>query len=484
MKTFAAALMGLVFAFVVTGIVGNLFGSVDGRAFVPMAVKMTVMLVGTAVGAWLVLRRARSWQRLVRNGSLLGAVGFSITIVSAWIYQFRVSSAPSTLGLSQDDRMNRGMDALVSAGLESLTAGFGLGVCIVGFLSSRNSHAPATVELLTPKEAPPGPNIATTKRIVAAEIILATMLAALFAWVRANSLGLGDILAAIVLVVGEGLLVILAIGGLVQGLRLLCARHHRALGITATAVSAIPILLAGFGAAKSVVELRQLDIRTAERREQYGQMKPFFRSPQVLAGARPEPGGVVLAFASGPDAHMFALDGEALAGFCNEFMVGKMLDVDMPEEERFLWSPTVGVQYEGTDLGQYCQKLMQEDERGQWPVDGAARLAARRVVAPSQPDSLEVARIARRFRALADADSSGLLNWEEGRSFSKTIEFGLEAALLAGRGLDRARIAKSTGVAPEDLDHRAQEYELLAGRIEEAGIVDLPALALPPAKNK
>ena len=168
---------------------------------------------------------------------------------------------------------------------------------------------------------------------------------------------------------------------------------------------------------------------------------------------------------------MVTSDSEGLSRFCNELLVGKKFDVLIPKEEQFLRNPSVNVLYERTNLEKYWKEKMQADQYGQWKVDRAAMLAARRSALPAAPDSGEVARIAKQLRPFADSNTSGLLDDQEGRSFCEFIEFGLEASYLTGRGFDRSRIARSTGVASENLDEQAREYRLMADRIEEAGIV-------------
>lgn len=365
MKTCAAIVIGLLFSYIATGIVGNLFGSVDGRAFVPIPVRTIAVLISASAGAWWVRRRAGSWRRLIHKGCALGAAGWFVTIVSAWIYRSRVSSALLSIGLSQQDRLNQGMDAAVSAGLQSLSAGFCFGICVVGLLCTRGAPTPEINDPRPAGAAPSGPSPVITRRLVAAEVILAALLLAFLGWSRSTNMGLAAVLAAVPMLLGFGLLEILAVGGLIQGLRLVRAPRHRSLGAAATIVSLVPILGAVFWIAGADAEWRQLDARWAERRSQYRHMETFFRTPQELKSAHAGTDEIVLVFAGGPEARMAVYaQSDELAQFCNDHLVGEKLEVHMPDEEHYVSTPYVDVLYEGQGLERVREARMRDIRRG------------------------------------------------------------------------------------------------------------------------
>ena len=476
MKLVVAILMGLCSASIVVDIVRMLFGNVDGGMSVPIAVNIVVFFLCAPAGTWLVLRNAASWQRLVFNGCSLGVIEWLVTIASCWIYKYRVVSSLVSSGASKRELQSQAISAGVTTGLDVMTALFSLGLCIVGLLLTKNSRNAPTTRPAVSKATNPGPSVVGTSLIVTTEVTLGALLIALS---KESDLGLVESLgAAFMIVAGTSMLTIIAIAGLVQGLRLLKARRYRVLGFIAVTVSAGPILFTGIQVTQSSLELQRLDARNAERRAQYRKMEPVFRSPQPLKSSYATTDELVLVFADELEAHMPVSDSEALSRFCNDFLVGKKLDVRMPKEDAFLSRPTVNVLYGRKNLYLYWEDLVRVDQYGQGDVNRVAKLAARRVALPSAPDSIEIARIAKDLRSFADANGSGFLDDDEGRAFRKLIEFGFEAAELSDRGISRGRIAKETGVAQEDLDERAREYDRMADRIQYAGVVT-PVLSLP-----
>ncbi len=351
MKTLVALLMGLYCAFIARDIAGRLFGSIDGQMSLPMAVNVIVFLVSAPAGTWLVLRKAPSWRRLIFNGCALGAVEWLSAIVAGGIYQHRVRSALLASGVSQQERISS-----VSNGLDGATSFFCLVVCLVGLLQTRNSSDVRERDARRSREAA-APGTASTTLIVASEAILAVLLIVGFIAIRRIDLGLAAILPALVLAAMACALVVLAIAGMGQGLRLLKTQTHRVLGLITVAVSAAPVLCAAVLMATGLYDLRQLDAHVADRRKQYRQLEPFFRTPQVLKDSyATAPYEIVFVFADDRQVRMSAAGAHALSDFCDTSLVGKALDVRLPSEGQFLANPNANVLYEGTNLQKYWRE--------------------------------------------------------------------------------------------------------------------------------
>jgi len=352
MKTLVAILMGIYCASIARGIAGRLFGSIDGHMSLPMAVNVIVFLVCAPAGTWLVLRKAPSWRRLIFNGCALGAVEWLSALVAGGIFQLRVLSAVLAAPVSQRERISS-----VSNGLDGATSLFCLVVCLVGLLQTRNSSDVRERDARPSREAA-DPGTATTTLIVASEAVLAVLLIVGFSAIRGMDLGLAAILPALVLAAMACALVVLAIAGMGQGLRLLKTQTHRVLGLIAVAVSAAPILCAAVLMAKGSYDLRQLDARVADRRKEYRQLVPFFQTPQVLKDTyATKPYEIVLVFADGREVPMSAGNAQLLSDFCNKSLVGKPLDVRLPPEGTYLANPSNShVLYEGTNLQKYWRE--------------------------------------------------------------------------------------------------------------------------------
>jgi hypothetical protein len=358
MKMLVAILMGLYCASIARDIVGRVFGSIDGRLSLPLAVDIIVFLVCAPAGTWLVLRNAPSWRRLIFNGCALGAVEWSLAIAASCIYGYRVHSAFVASG--------RSVESAASGPLAAVAAFFCLVVCVVGLLQTRDRPSAAPTvgsssvvrerEARPPREAA-APGTDSTTLIVASQVILAVLLIVGFIAARSINLGLAAILPALVLAVMACGLVVLAIAGMGQGVRLLKTQTHRVLGLIAVAVSAAPIVCAAILLAMGALDLRQRDDRFAGRREEYRQLEPFFRTPQVLKDSYATPHEIVLVFAGDRQIRMSAIAADLLSEFCDSTLVGKPLDVRMPPEGTFLWNHSVdNVLYEGKHLQKYWRE--------------------------------------------------------------------------------------------------------------------------------
>ncbi len=88
------------------------------------------------------------------------------------------------------------------------------------------------------------------------------------------------------------------------------------------------------------------------------------------------------------------------------------------------------------------------------------------------------------LKRFADADGSGFVTTEEAFDFRRSVEFGyLAAEVIRNEGPKLELIARACGDDVEETARRVGEYRVLARRITEAGVAELPDVAVGTAEG-
>jgi hypothetical protein len=253
-------------------------------------------------------------------------------------------------------------------------------------------------------------------------------------------------------------------------------------------------------------------------RDRYAKYYEFFSAPQPLASAYADSAGnVVLVFADSVEVTVLSNEGETLASFCRERLVGQRIDVTVPTEKRFYGADGVvdtghgwKVSHRTNTISEFRIRTVRIDRElvdnsGRDYVWRAADLLSGNFALTYGIDSLGRCNIGweekrcpieqptladmeawreaqgvQRQQAfdklilIADADQSGKVSAREGSSLRKAVEAGLKMAYLRDHGIG-PRDELDHAVGPGGLD----SYSLFREKLMSAGLDEAFLIAIP-----
>jgi len=91
----------------------------------------------------------------------------------------------------------------------------------------------------------------------------------------------------------------------------------------------------------------------------------------------------------------------------------------------------------------------------------------------------EAEKLVNSLKRFADADGSGFVTTDEAFAFRRSVEFGyLAAQVIRDEEAKLESIARASGIDLEEAARRVEEYRVLARRITEAGVGELPDVTI------
>jgi hypothetical protein len=111
------------------------------------------------------------------------------------------------------------------------------------------------------------------------------------------------------------------------------------------------------------------------------------------------------------------------------------------------------------------------------PATDTAGIEQWKVLQRSKADELTS-----QLKPFADADGSGFVTTQEASDFRFLMEYGyLVAQVIRDEGPSIDLVARASGMDVDAAMHRIEAYKVLAQRIDEAGIAELPDVTLADA---
>ncbi len=371
-KTIAAILIAVLSGSTISGILVNLVNKSDVENALLVVISGVSFPIAALASFWWVRRGNPTLGHLIFKGCLLGASEWAITIASIRIHQWRSLNVLASSGLTELELKSETIRVATAADLDNLVAFFSLGLCIVGLLLTRRyrtavaRRAVSSSACGTPSDYE-GPNPRQVGAIVAAEVIVGGLIALVVVWCRRSDIGMLAIPLGIALLFPAGTLFVLAIAGLVQGLRLVVARRHRTLAALAVGISIVPLGMALLGTVYTLRSSYEEERVLADRRAEYRRVTPYFQESRRLVRANAvDATKITLLFIDESSASVDSLsvcmntwDAHGLAEYANEFLVGEPMEVKFPEEPEFARAPYVDVEYDGKRLDHHWDDLVQ-----------------------------------------------------------------------------------------------------------------------------
>lgn len=511
MKKLPAILGGVGAAWLVYRILARLIGGADGTLQGPD--NLAVFGAITCAVSWWLWHRAESVQKAVADAARVLAIGGLLLIPALFVFFHREPALLKASGLAQpeiDAHMTTlsARDVDLQLGLLTATV-FG-----IVFLLTRTRKS-------TTQAGPRAPRTETAKLLILGQLLAWGSSGASAYWLEMGDLDIWEGLCVMLLiVVALACLIPLSIAGIIQGIRLVRASSGRWIGIASIVVSILPATYTVL----MMLEAVQVNGGTPVPqpnlvlRDRYAKYSAFFTAPQPLASAYADStGNVVLVFADSVEVTVLSNEGESLASFCRERLVGQPIDVSVPTEKRFYGSVgavdsehgwkvshrqntisefrirTVAIDRERADdsgresvwrtadlLSGNFLITYGVDSRGRCKIGREPKQCSIANPTPTDTEAWREAQYVRRQETfdkllpLADADQSGKVSSREGEPFEAAVEAGLKVAYLEDHGIAR-RDEFARAVGRRNVDN----YLLFREKLSSAGFGEASSVMIP-----